>query len=121
MTISANEIGKQFVYDVVTDLSVEPFTIFTLNFHAPDGEDGTDNSALDFTRTNPDVTAPGVSVDTPEEGTLEANTYLSYLTDGTDFVIKGDWLVCSVISNAGGTKVFSGPERTLTILEGCAL
>ncbi len=117
MTIRAGEINKQFVYDAVIDLSVLPYTVFTLIFHHP-----TDNTK-DFTATSPDVTAPAVPLVTPELGTLEANTYLSYQTTGVDFVDdvgeEVDWTVCGFAED-GGTNKRIGPESKVTILAGCS-
>lgn len=110
MSITAGEINKQFVYDAVIDLSA--FTNFTLVLTDPD--DGTNN----FTVTTPDVAAPSAPLNTPELGTLEADTYLSYQTTGLDFVVKGDWICCGFAED-GGTNKRIGPKSTVTILEGC--
>ena len=111
MTIKAGEVGKTIYVGTTFDVNAAPFTVISLTFTAPDG-------TTTFTRTDPLVAAPAVdSPALPNVGVLPANTYLTYLTQASDF-IAGDWTVCSGYEDAV-PSLFIGDETGFTVAEAC--
>jgi hypothetical protein len=110
MTVRVGEIGAEINVGTTLDLSAN--TELRLKFTSPDG-------SIEFERTNPDVTAPGVdSPSLPNVGILPANTYMAYATDASDFAVAGDWTVCAVYADAT-PKLRFGQKTILSVLEGC--
>ena len=99
MPINATEIGKVFRYATGFDMSGS--TVLSLHFTHSDG-------ITTFTATTPNVTAPAVSVNDPDLGTLAASTYMEYVTTGTDLTKSGAWTVCGTYEDATPKKFFGG-------------
>lgn len=109
MTIKAGEIGRNLYVGTQFDLSSN--TGLKIKATSPTGV------VKEF--TDPDVTAPGVdSPSLPDVGALPANTYMLYVTTGTDFDEEGDWTICTQYDDAT-PKTFFGDDTTLTIGEAC--
>lgn len=118
MSIKVGDIGRP-IY-VATNYDLSSNTALTLKFTAPNGEV--------FTRTNPDVTAPGIDSPAlpPNEdnsfsgGVLPANTYMLYSSQAGDFDSggSGTWTVCGSYTDAT-PKFYQGDDGALFISEGC--
>lgn len=112
MAIKIGEIGKTIFVGTTFDMNAVPFTLITLKFTAPTG-------GTSFVRTTPTVTVPNVdSPNLANVGVLPANTYASYLTDGVDFDVVGDWAVCLQYEDAV-PSLFSGDDTTVTVEGAC--
>lgn len=112
MTIKIGEVGKTLYVGTTFDLNAAPFTVLTINFTSPDG-------SVTFQRTSPEVQAPTVdSPPLPNVGVLPANTYMTYLTQASDFDTAGEWTVCCRYEDAA-PSLFDGSDAILVIEDGC--
>jgi len=109
MTIKATEVGREIFIGTSFNLSAETALKVKL----------TDPNGVQTEITDPRVTAPAVpSPDTPEQGVLAANTYMTFTTLATDFPIPGVWTVCVVYTDAT-PKEFHGSDTTFTVDKSC--
>jgi hypothetical protein len=115
MALKATESGKPFRYDTGTDLSSN--TALALKFTNPDGDE--------ITVANPRVTAPASNVTVTVDGastTFNANEYMEFFTNATDFVTAGTWTVCGIYTNTSASpnpEIWHGDEVSFTVGEAC--
>jgi len=114
MPISTGESNKLF--RVATNFDMSSSTDLQLDFIDPNGLTSTLTSS-----TTPQVTAPAVTVNDPDLGTLSANTYMQFPTISTTFTVAGTWKVCPTYINTGTTpdSIYEGSVVTFTVSEGC--
>ena len=111
MTIRVGESGKPLRYACYLDLS--SYTELKLVFTAPSG-------GTDFTRTN--ASSPpvelGAKVVDQDLGVLNANEYMEYTFQASDFDIAGTWSVQGTYTNTGADPddVFIGPDVEFEVL-----
>lgn len=111
MTIRVGESGKPIRYNTGVKMTV--FTELKLVFTAPAG-------GTTFTVT--DASSPGVSLGAKvvdeDEGVLNADEYLEYTFDNTDFDVAGTWKIQGTYTNTGADPddIFLGPNKDLVIL-----
>lgn len=115
MSIKIGEIGREYYISTAFDLS--SFSELAIKFTSPSGES--------FEK----LTADGVSAPSAPSpalpagggfagGVMPADTYILYITDGTEFDEAGDWTVCVRYEDATPKKFF-GDDAVLTILSAC--
>lgn len=115
MALKATESGKPFRYDTGTNLSNN--TALTLKFTNPD--------SIEIIVSNPRVTAPASAVTVEVDGasiTFNANEYMEFFTNTTDFVKKGNWSVCGIYTNTSASpnpEIWHGDEVSFTIGKAC--
>lgn len=110
MSIDINASGTVFRVDTGFDLSAN--TALDLIFTKPDG-------TTQVIISNPRVTAPAVEVSDPDLGTLNANEYMEFLTEVTDFDVIGVWTVCSKFTNTtpNPDKIHYGKPSNFKVVE----
>jgi hypothetical protein len=112
MTIRVGESGKAFRY--VTYVDMEDFTELKLEFTAPAG-------GTSFTRTN--ASSPpvylGPKVVDEDLGVVNADNYMEYTFQASDFAVAGTWSVRGTYTNtaADPDDIFIGPEVEFEVLE----
>lgn len=106
------KIGESgIIFRVNTGFDMSSSTALELLFTAPDG---TESSI-----TNPRVSAPASAVTDPDLGDLNANEYMEFLTESTDFTQSGVWSVCSKFTNTTPEpdQVYIGDQSAFTVTE----
>lgn len=112
MTIRVGESGKAFRYATYVDM--EDYTELKLVFTAPSG-------GTDFTRTN--ASSPpvylGPKVVDEDLGVINADEYMEYTFQASDFDIAGTWSVQGTYTNTGADPddIFIGPDVEFDVLE----
>lgn len=108
MALKATEIGKTVVYATSFDMSGN--TTVELKLTAPDGTESTILDARILTPATPLVVAV--------LGTLASSTYMTFLTESTDFPVAGDYTICGTYNDAT-PKTFYGDDAIITVEEAC--
>ena len=85
-----DNVGVKIYVDVESDISTQ--TVLEINYKKPSGASGTWTATLGTTQ----VIVKGT--------TLEANTYIYYVTQAGDIDEAGDWNVQSYVELSGGYK-----------------
>lgn len=112
MTIRVGESGKPIRYHTAINMSA--YTLLTLTFTKPDG--------TSFVRTSggtPAVSLGTVAVNDHDLGRLNANEYMEYTCQATDFDQAGSWNVQGKYTNTAvePDDIFIGPDTEFEVLE----
>ena len=117
MTIKIGEVGKEFNYSTLFDLSA--FTGLELKFTSPTGV------ITILTSAGGRVSAPAVFIPSvpatateDEVPAIAASTYMQITTIATDFTEVGTWTVCGTYNDAT-PKEFFGDDATFEIGDDC--
>jgi len=124
MAFIYGEIGKDIYVDANYDVNAAPFTELTLTFTlgdqtvTRDTSDGVTAPAVDSPAlpANPDNNFPG--------GVLEANTYVVYRTQASDwgptaFDQPGEWKTCLTYEDATPRTLLTQIPSSITFEEPC--
>ena len=114
MGLKVGESGKLFGYNTNFDLSSN--TVLGLFL--------TNQLGVQKTILASRITAPAVNATFNESGTdvvYNANEYMQFTIESTDFDSSGNWQVCGVYTNTVTTpdQVYHGDSKSFTVDEAC--
>ncbi len=111
MSIRVGESGKPIRYHTQVKMTV--FTQLKLVFTAPAG-----GTTFTVTQGSSPAVSLGAKVVDEDLGVLNADEYLEYTFDNTDFDINGTWKVQGTYTNAGADPddIFIGPNTEFEVL-----
>jgi hypothetical protein len=112
VTIRVGESGKPLRYATYVDM--EDFTELKLEFTAPTG-------GTSFTRTNASSPPVGLGPKVVDDdlGVINANEYMEYTFQASDFAVAGTWSVRGTYTDtvADPDDIFIGPDVEFEVLE----
>lgn len=112
MTIRVGESGKPIRY--WTKVNMAAYSLLTMTFTKPDG------TQLVRTSTGtPPVSLGAVTVNDQDLGRLNANEYMEYTCQASDFDTAGTWSVQGKYTNTAvePDDIFIGPDVEFEVLE----
>jgi hypothetical protein len=107
MSIKAAEVGKVIRYFTNYDMSAK--TSLEIHIIGPEGTVTVDNSRISLSAT---------PINDPDIGVMDANTYMIFSTEATDFPVAGEYTICGVYNDAT-PRTYYGDKARIMVEEGC--
>lgn len=119
MMISVGESGR--AVRILTNFDLSLSTDLVMKFTSPDGTIDFELNSSDGVIAPASDTAPLPPDNNFSGGVMPANHYMEYITDGAEFSVAGDWMVCVryINSLSDPDDIYVSADSTYTILEAC--